>query len=278
MSTHLLATQRRFLAALLEPLVGDNRSLAELPPGAPAPSPAFAATADALLRSTPGLHARERLGLYQRQYWFRLLDSLNEDFPRVRTLLGPATFQALLERYLAARPPSSWTLRHLGAGLAGHLRSDPELDPALRPWAAALADCEYAEFPAFEAPALPQPQNEDFPARPLQLQPCVCLVPVDRPLSRLPDAAPPPLTLLHSPRPRRELHVIWRDSGHHIRTRREPLALLPLLRSLQKGGLLNDIITRTPALPPPSSLSAAFTRWRTLGWLALQAPSLPVSA
>jgi hypothetical protein len=266
----LLDTQRRFLHAILEPLSGENRALAELPPGAASPSDAFYSTADALLRSTDALHARERLGLYHRQYWFRLIDSLAEDFPRVRDLLGSESCLAAFERYLRARPPASWTLRHLGAGFADFLRNDSEITPTLRAWAADLAAFEYAHMQVFEAAVSPAPADADFAALPLTLQPCVILVSVDRPISRLlrPRRKPVAFTSA-SDLPRRELHVVWRSSGHALRARREPLSLLPLLQSLRRGGALAEIIADTRPLPRPVAIQTAFTRWRSLGWLAL---------
>ena len=270
----LADTQRRFFGALLEPLFGENRALAELPPGAAAPSSAFHATADALLRSTPEVGARERLSLYHRQYWWRLLDSLAEDFPRVRELLGADAFRAALERYLRARPPASWTLRHLGAGFAGFLRDDPDTSPPLRPWAAALAAHEYAHMQVFEAAALPAPADADLATRPLTLQPGVALVAVDRPISRLlrPGASRRPET---PDTPRRELHVVWRTGGHALHARRESVSFLPLLLSLRRGGPLAEIIANTRPLPRAAFIQAAFARWRALGWLALAPSSAP---
>lgn len=263
----LLATQRRFLGALLEPLSGENRDLAELPPGPAAPSDAFHATADELLHSTPEVHARERLGLYHRQYWFRLIDSLAEDFPRVRTLLGPAAYLAAIERHLAARPPSCWTLRHLGAGFADHLRADPGIAAHVRPWAAALATYDYAHMEVFEAAALPAPDPADFTAAHLTLQPAVRLVLVDRPISRLLRTDSPPAPADLTARPRRELHVVWRTPGHALRARREPLSVLPLLLALREGGSLADLLARARPLPSPETIQPFFTRSRDLGWL-----------
>lgn len=264
----LARTQRLFFEALLVPLSGENRALAELPPGAAAPSDGFCALADALLRSTPEVGARERLSLYHRQYWWRLLDSLAEDFPRVRTLLGAESFRSTLERYLRAYPPSSWTLRHLGADFAAFLREDPETAPSLRPWASALAAYEYAHMRVFEAALLPTPEDADLATHPLTLQPGVALVPVDRPISRLlrPDADP---RLATNEAPGRELHVVWRTSGHALRARREPVSLLPLLSALRHGGILAEIIARGRPLPRPALIETAFARWRSLGWLAL---------
>lgn len=271
MPASLLSTQRRFLGALLEPLSGENREPTGLPPGAASPSDSFHAAADTLLRSTETVHARERLGLYHRQYWFRLIDSLAEDFPRVRYLLGDAPFHSAIERHLLARPPACWTLRHLGAGFADFLRADTSLPAPLRPWAGALADHAYAHMRVFEAAALPAPADADFATRSITLQPGVAPVLVERPISRLlnrENPRPPSPASLAAP-PRRELHVVWRTAGHAIRSRREPLPLLPLLQSLLLGGALPDIVAATRPLPAPMLIETAFARWRALGWLAL---------
>ena len=258
----LLETQRRFLGALLEPLSGENRSLAELPPGSVATSDAFNTTADGLLRSTPTVHARERLGLYHRQYWFRLIDSLAEDFPHVRDLLGHEAYVAAIERFLLAHPPACWTLRHLGAGFGEFLRHDPELAQAVRPWAAALATYDYAHMQVFEAAALPAPTEADFATRALTLQPSLILVAVDRPISRfLREGQKPAAQSLPD--------VVWRTSSHALRARREPVSLLPLFLSLRRGGTLAEIIARTRPLPSPSIIQTAFSRCRELGWIAL---------
>src|ERR1022692_3285935 len=41
----------------------------------------------------------ERLEVYNRQYWFRVLDCLHDDFPGLRALLGQKKFSALNEAY-----------------------------------------------------------------------------------------------------------------------------------------------------------------------------------
>jgi hypothetical protein len=265
----LLEIQRRFAGALLEPLSGENRALADLPAGAPSPSTDFHRTADDLLRSTDAVHARERLELYHRQYWWRLLDSLAEDFGRVRDLLGADAFVAALERYLVARPPSAWTLRRLGADLADSLRADPSLPAALRPWAAALAEFEYAHMKVFEAARLPVPDDAALFTSPLTLQPDLAVVAVDRPISRLLSGQLAPADLAAAAPRRRELHIVWRSPAHALRSRREPLSLLPLLKRLQAGGPLADIIAGTRPLPRADLIEAAFARWRELGWVAL---------
>jgi hypothetical protein len=45
--------------------------------------------------------------------------------------------------------------------------------------------------------------------------------------------------------------------------------LLPLLRALQTGGTLEQVIAATQPLPAPSSIRDAFARWRERRWIAL---------
>lgn len=271
----LLDLQRRFADALLEPLSGENRALAELPAGAADASEEFNRTADALLRSTEAVHARERLELYHRQYWWRLLDSITEDFTRVRDLLGKDAFLRALEAYLIARPPTCWTLRQAGAGFAEFLRSEVGLPPALRPWAAALAEFEYAHMQVFEAPRLPEPTDADLGSgAALTLQPDVVLIETDLPISRFLSGKLGSEAMANTVpgAPRRQLHAVWRSSAHSLRAQREPVSLLPLLRRLKRGGTLAEIIADTRPLPRPALIEAAFARWRSLGWLALSPP------
>ncbi len=145
----LLTLQRRFLGALREPIFGDSRARSELPPRAGDVSAAFVETADALVRPSASMRPVERLELYHRQYWYRLLDSLAEDFPALRTFLGEEGFWSAAEDYLEAEPPRSFTLRHLGQGLADFLARTATGPDAVH--AAELARLEWSLCVAFEA-------------------------------------------------------------------------------------------------------------------------------
>ena len=61
------------------------------------------------------LTSLERVEIYNRQYWFRLIDCLYEDFPGLATVLGKREFnrRAILA-YLQSFPSRSYTLRNLG--------------------------------------------------------------------------------------------------------------------------------------------------------------------
>src|SRR5260370_14613519 len=63
------------------------------------------------------LSSVERLEIYNRQYWFRLFDSFEEDFPGLKAVLGEKRFERLMRAYITDRPSTSYTLRDLGARL-----------------------------------------------------------------------------------------------------------------------------------------------------------------
>ncbi len=64
------------------------------------------------------LTAFERLEIYNRQYWFRVLGALAEDFPALRSVIGARAFDAMSVAYLTAHPSRSFSLRNLGSHLA----------------------------------------------------------------------------------------------------------------------------------------------------------------
>src|SRR5262249_592418 len=79
---------------------------------------------DALIAGDERLPAAERLDIYANMYFFRLLDCLREDFPRLAPALGEDRFHNLATDYLLAHPSEHPSLRYLGRRLpeflAGH--------------------------------------------------------------------------------------------------------------------------------------------------------------
>lgn len=165
----LLSLQQRFAAALREPLWGESRAATELAPHPVGPSDDFRRTARELVLPSRTLAAAERLELYHRQYWYRLLDSLAEDFPSLRARLGEATFWGLLEAYLERHAPRTAALRHLGAGLADFLAGQGGVPLH----AVELARLEYALCVAFDAAERPAVAPDALAHGPLALQPHV---------------------------------------------------------------------------------------------------------
>src|SRR5258708_36439724 len=100
----LLEVQTRMARAMFQPLTASDR----LGTGADAE----------YIKPNARLTSIERLEIYSRSYWFRVLDSLYDDFPGLRAVLGPRTFHLLSRAYLADCPSRSFTLRKLGSRLA----------------------------------------------------------------------------------------------------------------------------------------------------------------
>lgn len=93
-----------------------------------------------------GLIAGGELGIYAHAYGARLLEALRVDHPKLVAALGDERFAALVEGYVAARPPSSFTLRDYGVDLPRWLAGADA-----PPWAADLARLERARVEAFDA-------------------------------------------------------------------------------------------------------------------------------
>ena len=115
--------------------------------------PSASARAAGLIASTGRLSPVERLEIYREQFWLRHTSSLVEDFPGLSRLLGQAAWQTLIEGYLDAHPPTSFTLRDLGLGLPEFIASRPDLPDRELYWDMARLERAYIE--AFDAPDAP---------------------------------------------------------------------------------------------------------------------------
>jgi len=84
--------------------------------------------AERLLKNSGRLSAIERLEIYREQFWLRHTSSLVEDFPGLSGILGQEAWAALIEGYLDAYPPRSFTLRDLGLHLPEYIASRRSLE------------------------------------------------------------------------------------------------------------------------------------------------------
>src|ERR1700733_11616066 len=78
--------------------------------------------ADEYIAPNDRLSSHERLKIYSRSYWYRILDSLYDDFPGLRAIIGDEAFHKLSRAYLAAHPSESFTMRNLGHALEAWMR------------------------------------------------------------------------------------------------------------------------------------------------------------
>ena len=121
------------------------------------------------------LSSFERLEIYNRQYWFRVIGAVSEDYPALNAVLGQKRFDALILAYLKENPSTSFTLRDLGARLPLWFDGRPELVGSHHKLAVDVARLEWAYIEAFDSPTLPALNTADFarllPTSVLALQP-----------------------------------------------------------------------------------------------------------
>ena len=110
------------------------------------------------------LGPKERLDIYAQMYCARLLDILQEDFPRVAALLGDEQFRAVGRAYLRQSPSTHPSVRYLGAHFAAFLGTRAEI--ASLPFLADLAHLEWARLEVFDAPDVEPLRLEDLQAIP----------------------------------------------------------------------------------------------------------------
>src|SRR5439155_24117779 len=106
--------------------------------------------ADAFIKPNDRLTSFERLEIYNRQYWFRIIDCFYDDYPGLRAVLGERKFSKLCRVYLAKYPSTSFTLRNLGQHLERFLR-----EKSHGPMALDMARLEWARVVAFDGAAEP---------------------------------------------------------------------------------------------------------------------------
>ncbi len=122
------------------------------------------ALAAAFIKPNDRLSSFERLEIYNRQYWFRLLASLDEDFPGLRAIIGQRRFEALCKAYLVDCPSRSFSLRNLGSRLEEWLRIHPQWTQPRTALALDMVRLEWAEIEAFDGAAEPPLTGGDLPS------------------------------------------------------------------------------------------------------------------
>jgi hypothetical protein len=171
----LLEVQTRMARAIFAPLTGSDR----IDPSADA----------AYIKPNRRMSSAERLEIYSRSYWFRIVDSLNADFPGLRTVLGERAFHDLSRAYLAECPSRSFTLRDLGSRLVEWLERNLRYGGSCHALAIDMARLEWAHIEAFDnaaekalGPADLLELGPDFRAR---LQPHIRLLELKYPVDDL---------------------------------------------------------------------------------------------
>ncbi len=278
MSTQLIDFQRTIASALMRPLTRQDN----LRRGADA--------AIALVKPNAQLSSAERLEIYARSYWSRLLDAFGEDFPGLRAVLGREMFERLRRQYLGECPSVSFTLRDLGRRLPKWLAAHPEFGGAL---AEEMARLEWAEIESFDAadltPLTVQQVTSLVPESTLWLQPHLQLVQAGSEVDRLLLQVRTQIKAGRRPRCFRRQRLAAAQSAqpiylavhrpelmvHYKRLDRE---MFELLAALSAGMNLGDAIEAAYAGSALDSTQASqhiqqsFALFAALGWLAHPVP------
>lgn len=245
----LLDLQRRMAADVRRPLTPDFDMQAVAQDGQPT-----ATMVSRYIKPSATLTSFERLEIYNRQYWFRVLDGLSEDYPGLSAIVGPDRFEALIRAYLADNPSISFTLRNLGKRLPSWIARHPEFTGRRHDLAVDAARVEWAYVEAFDGASLPPLTESDAtlvsPATVLALQPHLQLLHLRYPVDDIviavhrskPDAEIVSSAATMRKRPARERLAKMRrsdiylavhrhdDSVYHSRLTAEQFRLLSALR------------------------------------------------
>jgi len=170
--TSLLDFQRLVAGAVMSPL-----------------DAAISGQANELVKPNDRLTATERLNIYHRQYWYRILDSFNEDFPGLCATLGERAFERLARAYLSECPSQSFTLRNLGSRLENWLAEHPEYAGRNLALSLDMIRLEWAHIETFDSgerkPLGPEDLLELGPELVIALQPHIRLLDLQYPVDEL---------------------------------------------------------------------------------------------
>lgn len=254
--------------------------------------------ASEFIKPNDRLTSFERLEIYNRQYWFRVLDCLYDDYPGLRTIVGERKFMKLARAYLTRYQSDSYTLRDLGNRLEQFLREEPDWSAPREDLALDMARFEWAQVVAFDGPSKPPVTQDDILDTPpsklkLGLQPYLSLLELDFAVddfliavkkresdvlrgeaSNAKDAAPK--TRGHRKRvrfPKREkvyLAVHRHDNVlYYKRLEEEEYAILKLLdRGVAVDDACIEAVTASSraTVDWPAQIKQWFESWSTLGW------------
>jgi hypothetical protein len=245
---------------------------------------------EAFIKPNERLASYERIEIYNRQYWFRLLDCLHDDYPGLRAALGERKFGALIEGYIDQYPSRSYTLRNLGSRLEQFIGESPELTAPRTALATEIARFEWAQVVAFDGEARPALSVDELlgvdPAKlHLGVQPYITLLELNWPLDDWSIALKKSKRAMRSeasnavetggeprkrkrrfalPRRHRTFLAVHRHDNSIYYKRLEPEGFAVLSR-LAAGRSLGEACAPVPEAMA-DQVQQWFANWTTLGW------------
>ena len=298
--TGLAELQQHIANLIMQPLTRADGMRSRTGSGRP-----VSAEAQALIKPNRVLTSVERLEIYNRQYWFRVLSSFAEDFPGLRAVVGAAKFERLMRAYLTDCPSKSFTLRNLGSRLELWLRLNPKWIEGCEVLALDIVRLEWAHIEAFDGGCEPNltPAGIEIAGLELRvsLQPYIRLLdltyPVDDLLIEVHDRESSSDASSNSARlrqrrarvrryaqPEREaiylaVHRI-EDSVYYKRLQREAFCLLRALSDQNSLEESIEIAFEKSSMSGSERLNALqhwFCNWAELGWFCPRRQLFPQS-
>lgn len=288
--------QETFARALFRPLTASDELQPKWDDGRPT-----LAVLEEFIKPNDRLNASERIEIYSRSYWYRILDCMYEDFPAVRSIIGDRRFDKLITAFLAEFPSESYTLRDLGSRFPDFMRAHPELSGPHHSLAYDAARFEWAQVVTWDNEALPTLGTDALlgadPAElRLGLQPYLMLLELDYELDNYliavrragetrseasnavsEQSVRAKLPRLKRPRAQKSYLGIHRMDNTLYFKRLTPVAFA-ILTALQHGETLAaacdaGVAAASPEEDLAKTIQESFHDWAALGWLCAPAKS-----
>jgi Putative DNA-binding domain len=191
--------------------------------------------------------AETMFGIYRNAYWARLSESLGNDFPGLKAMMGDHAFDRMARAYIARHPSQHPSIRWAGRNLAAFLAAEaPYRDD---PWFADMARFDWALAFAFDASDALATGLADLAGVPLEFWGSVRLrfhptldafriaTPVDEARPRLIENAD--IALDHAARCERAV-MAWRIE-YDVKFRTVDLLEHAALQAMQEGATFGDM-------------------------------------
>jgi len=251
-----------------------------------------------IIKPNDRLTSVERLEIYNRVYWFRILSSLADDFPGLRAVIGQHNFDKLITAYLTELPSESFTLRNLGSRLEAWLRKNPKFAPKNEHLALDMVRLEWADIDVFDSAELTKLTERDLQSLGedpvLHLQPYLRLLDLSYPVDDLllevrrqneaseadSDTASNIVTMEHTAKQikrvslpkRKKIHLAVHRQENEVYFKRLQPEAFALLGALQEGKRLSEAIAASVDWTSQKveyitvRLHDWFANWASLGW------------
>lgn len=235
--------------------------------------------AAARIGQNPRLSPVEQVEIYREQFWLRHSGSLLEDFPGLSGILGQEDWDRLIQGYLEAVLPTSYTLRDLGRELPAFIESCGWLPH--QALCRDMARLEWAYTNLFDAPDCGQLDANKLASIPpeawsqaqLVMNPALKLLQVEYPVAalrrRLREAGDDESVPIPEAQP--EQLVLYRGTNRGLYYRSVSRGAFALLSAANAGfsvvAAAEQAMNEVPDEPIFASLGAWFREWGTLQWI-----------